>query len=91
MISPMRKRMMSPGTTSRAGIVFHCPPRRTRALLARVFLSAAMVLSAWNSSQNPTAAFTNKRVRMIPKSGQCRTSADSIAATSIIQGMGPQK
>jgi hypothetical protein len=31
------------------------------------------------------------KTRMIKKSGQCPTTPDKITATSIIQGMGPQK
>ena len=59
--------------------------------MASVALSAAMVLPAWYSSQNPTAALTTRSAPMTPKSAQCRTTAERTAATSIIHGIGPQK
>ena len=83
--------MMSPGTSCLASISRHWPSRSTRALRASCFISAATALPAVYSCQKPTAALKISRAMMIQKSGQCRTSAESIAATSIIHGMGPQK
>ena len=91
MMSPSRRRTTSPGTSSRAGMFRHLPPRRTRASSASFFFSASMALSAWYSSQKPTSALSTSSTRMIPKSSQCRTTAERIAAASIIHGIGPQK
>src|SRR5580704_11054460 len=71
-MSPIRTRMTSPGTNSRAAGVLHLPSRFTLALIASVALSAAIALPAWCSSQNPTTAFARSRTRMTPKSGHCR-------------------
>ena len=90
-MSPIRTRMTSPGTNSRAAGVIHFPSRFTLALIASVAFRAAMALPAWCSSQNPTTALARSRSRMMPKSGQCRATADRITAASIIHGMGPQK
>jgi hypothetical protein len=90
-MSPRRKRMTSPGTSSRAGGLIHFPSRFTRALIASLAFRAAMALPAWRSSQNPTTALATSRSRMMKKSGQCRTTPDRITAASIIHGMGPQK
>ena len=90
-MSPRRRRTRSPGTSSRAGTVVHAPSRLTRASSANCALSAAIAFPAWNSSQKPTIAFPTRRTVMIAKSSQCRTMAESNAAASIIQGMGPQK
>jgi hypothetical protein len=90
-MSPRRKRMASPGTNSRAGGVTHLPSRFTRALIANLAFSASMALPAWRSSQKPTVALATNNSRMMKKSGQCLTMPDRTTATSIIQGMGPQK
>ena len=50
-----------------------------------------MAPSACHSSQKPTAALTTRSTEMIARSAKWRTTAERIAATSIIQGMGPQK
>ena len=90
-MSPSRRRMTSPGTSSFAAGSVHFPSRLTLALIASCFLSAAMALPAWCSSQNPTTALEKSRSRMMKKSGQCRTTPDRITAPSIIHGIGPQK
>jgi len=87
----MRTRIKSLGTSSRAGIVVHAPSRLTRACNASFALSAAIAFPAWYSSQKPTPAFIKSKARMMPKSSQWWTTADRVAATSIIQGIGPQK
>lgn len=83
--------MTSPGTRSLAGGVTHFPSRLTRVLMASLALRASMALPACRSSQNPIMAFAKSRTRMMKKSGQCCTTPDSTTATSIIQGIGPQK
>ncbi len=83
--------MTSPGTNSRAGEVTHLPSRFTLALMASLAFRAAIALPAWRSSQNPTTALAQSRTRMMPKSGQCRATAESTTAASIIHGIGPQK
>jgi hypothetical protein len=83
--------MESPGTSSRAGGLIHLPSRLTRALIASRAFSASMALPAWRSSQKPTPALATSNTRMMKKSGQWPTTADSTTATSIIQGIGPQK
>jgi hypothetical protein len=90
-MSPRRMRITSPGTSSRAGGVTHLPSRFTRALMASFAFRAAIALPACRSSQNPTTALAQSRIRMMPKSGQWRATADRTTAASIIQGMGPQK
>ena len=90
-MSPRRRRMTSPGTTSLAGGLIHFPSRFTRALIASLALSASMAFPACRSSQKPTQALAQSSSRMMKKSGQCRTTPDSTTATSIIQGIGPQK
>ena len=90
-MSPRRSRMTSPGTSSRAADVIHSPSRLTRALIASSAFRAAIALPAWCSSQNPIVALATSRNRMMKKSGQCRSTADRITATSIIHGIGPQK
>ncbi len=71
--------------------MIHLPSRLTRALIASWALRASIALPAWCSSQNPIAALATSKSRMMKKSGQCRSTPDRITATSIIQGMGPQK
>ena len=88
---PIRSRTTSPGTTSRDGTVTQVPPRRTSALTASWALRASMALPAWCSSQNPTPALASSSTRMMAKSAQCRSTPDRTTATSIIQGIGPQK
>ena len=83
--------MASPGTSSRAGGVIHFPSRFTLALIASLAFSASMASPAWCSSQNPTTALETSKRRMMKKSGQWRTMPESTTATSIIQGIGPQK
>ena len=90
-MSPKRRRITSPGTSSLAFGVVHFPSRLARALTASLALRAAIALPAWCSSQNPTTAFEQSRSRMMKKSIQCRTTPDKITAASIIQGIGPQK
>ena len=70
---------------------FHSPSRLTRAFSASRCFSSAMALSALNSCQKPTPALMNSIARMMTRSAQCRSTAESAAATSIIQGIGPQK
>ncbi len=69
----------------------HKPSLNTRDLTASSFFRAARALAALYSCQNPTAALKASRAVMITKSGQCLSAADSMAAISIIHGMGPQK
>ena len=83
--------MASPGTSSRAGGVTHFPSRFTLALIASLAFRASIALPAWRSSQKPIIALASSRTRMMKKSGQWRDAADRITATSIIQGIGPQK
>ncbi len=90
-ISPRRSRIASPGTSSRAGMVRHCPSRLTRASGARRALSAAIALPAWYSSQKPTTALATSSTVMMPKSVQSPTSSARTTAASIIHGIGPQK
>src|SRR6056297_3934930 len=72
-------------------MVAHLPSRFTRAFIASLSFKAAMAFPAWCSSQNPTTALANNSNRIMPRSGQCLSTAERIAAISIIQGMGPQK
>ena len=90
-MSPSRRRMTSPGTSSDAFGVAHFPSRFTLALIASLAFKAAMALPAWCSSQNPTTALEQSSKRMMKKSSQCRTIPDRMTAASIIHGMGPQK
>ena len=52
------------------------PSRFTLARKASFFLSAAMALPAWYSSQKPTTALPNNSTSMMPKSAQWPTAAD---------------
>jgi len=63
----------------------------TRALIASRAFKASIALPASRSSQKPMVALASSSTRMMKKSGQWRTTADSTTATSIIQGIGPQK
>ena len=90
-MSPCFSWMTSPATSSRTGGVTHFPSRFTRVLVASLAFRVAMALPAERSSQNPTTALVHKRTRIMKKSGQCFTTPDRITATSIIQGIGPQK
>ncbi len=82
---------MSPGTRSVASTTVQRPLRNTRAWCARLFLSAASALAALLSCQKPTAALYKRSPRMTLKSAQSCLASEMIAATSIIQGIGPQK
>ena len=90
-MSPIRTRITSPGTSSRAGGVTHVPSRITRHLTASWAFSASMAFPAWCSSQNPTVALATSSSKMMKKSGQWRSTPDKITAASIIHGIGPQK
>ena len=90
-MSPRRSRMTSPGTSSRAGGLTHFPSRSTRALIASSAFRASMALPAWCSSQNPMLALASSKIKMMMKSGQWPRTPDRMTATSIIQGIGPQK
>ncbi len=81
----------SPGTSWLAATSFHTPSRMTRALSASRCFKSWMALSALNSCQKPTAALMISIARMMARSSQWRTTAESSAATSIIHGIGPQK
>ncbi len=89
--SPRRRRITSPGTISLAGGALHVPSRLTRAVMASWAFKASIALPACRSSQNPTTALAKSSSRMMKKSGQCRTTPDRTTATSITQGIGPQK
>jgi|GEM_PF-5541485 len=82
---------MSPGTSSLAAKSDQAPSRLTRACGASLAFNAAMALSAWYSSQKPTTALASSSTMIMTKSDQWCTTADSTAAASIIQGIGPQK
>jgi hypothetical protein len=83
--------MTSPGVKSLAGGVTHLPSRLTRALIANRAFSASMALPASRSSQKPIVALATNSTKIMKKSGQWRTTAERTTATSIIQGIGPQK
>ena len=90
-MSPRRRRIDVAGNESFAAGVTHLPSRFTRALIASLAFNASMALPAWRSSQKPMIALATSSTRMMKKSGQWRTTPESTTATSIIQGIGPQK
>ena len=82
---------ISPVTRVLAGTSLHLPSRRTWECIARCFFSAWISLSALYSSQKPTTAFSASMKKIMTKSSQCRTTAESIAAISIIHAIGPHR
>jgi hypothetical protein len=60
-------------------------------LIASRAFNASIASPASRSSQNPMIALAHSNTRMMKKSGQWRTTAESTTATSIIHGIGPQK
>ena len=87
----MRSLTMSPGTSSRAGTVLYSPSRSTVTSFASRCLRALSALSARCSWKKSSPALTSSMTAMIVKSSHFCTTAERIAAASIIHGIGPQK
>ena len=90
-MSPRRIITTSLGTSSFASSTVHAPSRRTRAVGASEFLSASIALPALNSSTNATMPLISSSAKRNAKSFQSRSTSETIVASSIRKGIGPQK
>jgi hypothetical protein len=91
MMSPVRTRKMSPGTTSSAGMVLNAPSRLTSAVSATDALRASAAFAArpsWNAS-NPTE--TTMIVTMIAALAPSPVTAEMKAANNSTRSSGSRR